>query len=128
MSVSLLVMPYLACACYADHSLLAIPSRFEDEEEKEKATPPLIMVTPSTPTDCDAPPLYPAGRLPQHQNCWLDEEIEIDQTLKPVSRWPWRCLSTRTCRVLTIMTVLALIALLHFVVIRAVTNDDYESK
>lgn len=126
--VRLLELLYATLSLFADHSLLAIPSRFEDEEEKEKATPPMIMVTPSTPTESDAP-LYPAGRLPQHQNCWLDEEIEIDQTLKPVSRWPWRCLSTRTCRVFTLMTVLALIALIHFVVIKAVTNDDYaESK
>lgn len=81
------------------------------------------MVTPSTPTAMDPPTLYPAGRLPQYQDYWADEDLEVDTTLKPVSRYGFG-MSARTCRITVIMTVLGLVALLHFVVIRALTEEE----
>ena len=90
----------------------------------------MIILTPSTPTDADYAPVYPAGRLPPPQHYYLDEVIE-DATLKPVSRWPWqyssKCLaSSRTARVAGLMAVVGLIVLVHFVVMRAFADNELQ--
>lgn len=94
----------------------------------------MIVLTPSTPTDGDHPPIYPAGRLPQPNARYafcddgtgelLDLDDQEDSTLKPVSRWPR--LSSRAARVSVLFGVVAAIALVHFVVIRALAPSDDE--
>jgi len=101
-------------------------------EVAEKHSLPVIVLTPSTPTDPDAPPpVYPAGRLPQPNArlYFCDDDggdIEQDFTLKPVSRWGGPRISSRTVRLIALMGFMATIALLHYLVIRVLALRDEE--
>jgi hypothetical protein len=82
----------------------------------------MIVLTPSTPTDPDGPPLvYPAGRLPQPNSrlyfCDDVDDGEEDYTLKPASRWAGARISSRAARVAALLAFIAIIILVHYVVI-----------
>lgn len=98
---------------------VAIPSRADVEE---KASLPLIVLTPSTPTDPDGPPLvYPAGRLPQPNArlyfCDEDHDDEEDLTLKPASCWSGMRIPSRTARVSALLGLIAIIVLVQYVLV-----------
>jgi hypothetical protein len=90
----------------------------------------VIVLTPSTPTEQDTPPLvYPAGRLPQ-PNARLyfcdDDDVEEDFTLKPVSCWSRMRLTSRTARVTVLLCLMAIIVLVQYAVVRMLMPQEEE--
>jgi len=106
---------------------VAIPSPADVEE---KPSLPVIVLTPSTPTEQDTPPpVYPAGRLPQ-PNARLyfcdDDDVEEDFTLKPVSRWSRMRITSRTARVTVLLCLMAIIVLVQYAVVCMLTPQEEE--
>jgi len=108
-----------------DHEPLyvAIPSLAEAEE---KPPLPVIVLTPSTPTDADGPPLvYPAGRLPQpNARLYFCDDGEEDSMLEQVSRWTR--FSSRTARVAALLGLIGFIIFVHCVITRKLVPWEEE--
>jgi len=107
---------------------VAIPSRVEVDE---KPPLPVIVLTPSTPTDADGPALaYPAGRLPQPNArlyfCNDGDDGEDDFALKQVSSWQGICIYSRMARVAALLGLVALLILVHCVITRIVAPREEE--
>jgi len=105
---------------------VAIPSRADVEE---KPSLPVIVLTPSTPTDTEGPPpVYPAGRLPQPNArlyfCDGADDGEEDFTLKPVSRWSGLGIPSRTARVSALLGLIAIIVLVQYVLVHVLMPQE----
>lgn len=92
----------------------------------------MIVLTPSTPTDPDGPPLmYPAGRLPQpHSRLYFCDDVDDDEedfTLKPTSRWAGARVSPRVTRVAALLGLIAIIILVHYVVMHILSSREEET-
>jgi len=97
---------------------VGIPSGAEVEE---KPPLPVIVLTPSTPTDSDGPAFaYPAGRLPQpNARLYFCDEGEEDFTL---TKRP----SSRATRVAALLGLIALIIVVHCVITRILVPQEEE--
>lgn len=107
--------------------LLEIPSKDESEEKPHGV--PEIVVTPSTPTEANAPSLYPHGRLPRRGLQLYEEELcGEDFTLKPVPRFGCANKSTsRLLRVSVLLAIVAVIIIVHIAVVRSFTAEPSSS-